>query len=68
MSDHTATPAAANPLQDLGELLARLDTALREPALRQIAGNGLLRELRYPISSFRQLYPQHWPSAQPTLF
>lgn len=53
---------------EFAETLAKLDALTRDPQLQAALGPGLLRELRYPISSYRQRFPDLWPSAQASLF
>lgn len=55
-------------LQELTDTLAKLDALMRNPELQAHIGDGLARELRYPIASYRQRFPQLWPTAQPSLF
>lgn len=55
-------------LQELTDTLAKLDALMRNPELQAHIGDGLARELRYPIASYRQRFPQLWPAAQPSLF
>lgn len=58
-------------LQELTDTLAVLDALIRRPQLQERLGDGLMRELRYSIASYRQCFPHLWPqssSAQPALF
>ncbi|MFC3715180.1 hypothetical protein ACFONC_03320 [Luteimonas soli] len=68
MAQETSTPTDLDPMREFAETLARLDALARNPQLQVALGQGLLRELRYPISSYRQRFPELWPSAQASLF
>ena len=68
MAQETSNPPAIDPMREFAETLARLDALARDPQLQVALGHGLLRELRYPISSYRQRFPELWPSAQASLF
>lgn len=57
----------AQPLEMLGLLLRQLDDATKDPRLATLVGDGILRELRYPISSFKQRFPAAWPGGQQQL-
>lgn len=64
MERSPATPT----LHDVAHLLQALNHLTADPQLQAQLGPGLLRELRYPCASFRQRFPDAWPSAQPSLF
>jgi hypothetical protein len=68
MAQETSNPTGTDPMREFAETLARLDALARDPQLQVALGHGLLRELRYPISSYRQRFPELWPSAQASLF
>lgn len=64
-----ATPTGVDAdLQELTDTLAKLDALVRKPQLQSRIGEGLAREIRYPIASYRQRFPQLWPTAQSSLF
>jgi hypothetical protein len=64
----TDTTPSSDRLQVLAEHLAAIDALLAEPELIAVLGDGFIRELHYPLASFRQRYPTRWPGAQPPLF
>jgi hypothetical protein len=51
----------------LADQLHRVEALLSNPELCAAVGDGIVRELRYPISSFRQLFPSCWPGGQKPL-
>lgn len=68
MADELNSPARPDPMVEFAETLAKLDELSRDPQLQVALGQGLLRELRYPISSYRQRFPDLWPTVQASLF
>lgn len=54
-------------LQELTDTMAKLDALMRSPQLHALIGDGLAREIRYPIATYRQRFPQLWPTSQPSL-
>lgn len=68
MAKESSNPPPADPMSEFAHTLAKLDALTRDPQLQVALGQGLLREVRYPISSYRQRFPELWPSAQSSLF
>lgn len=68
MADESGQATVQDPVLEFAETLAKLDAMTRDPQLQAALGAGLLRELRYPISAYRQRFPDLWPAAQASLF
>ncbi len=68
MADFPSITNVPDPVREFAETLAKLDALERDPQLQTALGPGLLRELRYLISSYRQCFPDLWPAAQASLF
>jgi hypothetical protein len=68
MASVPSGPNVPDPVREFAETLAKLDALMRDPLLQAALGPGLLREVRYPISSYRQCFPDLWPAVQASLF
>ena len=56
-----------DPLLAVGRHLAALDELMRDPSVLARRGAGIQGELRGPVASFRQKFPDALPGAQPPL-
>ncbi|MCF3643312.1 hypothetical protein LXM94_25495 [Rhizobium sp. TRM95111] len=56
-----------DPMQDLADHLAAVSALLGHPAVRARIGGSLVRELGYPLASFRARFPDLLPGSQQTL-
>lgn len=61
-------PPPAATLHDVAILLKALNDLVLDPNLQAQLGHGFVRELSYTSSTFRQRFPDCWPSLQPQLF
>lgn len=64
----TSEAPPAPSLESLAVLLEQLFASTSDPDLAKELGHGLVRELRYPIASFKQRFPDAWPTPQAKLF
>lgn len=62
------TPPPVATLHDVADHLKALNDLVRDPNLQAQLGRGFVRELTYTSSTFRQRFPDYWPSLQPQLF
>jgi len=67
MARRQPTPPPVDYVATLADQLHRVEALLSNPELCAAVGDGIVRELRYPISSFRQLFPSCWPGGQKPL-
>ncbi|TAA36376.1 hypothetical protein EAT51_19945 [Pseudoxanthomonas winnipegensis] len=58
------TTNSSTPIDELGGHLAAIADLLRNPAVPAQLGQGLTREIRYALASFRARYPEQMPGAQ----
>lgn len=64
MSTSHTPGESTDVLQQIVMHLAAVDALMRTPEAQARIGAGLEREMRYPLASFRQRYPDLWPGAQ----
>ncbi|MEX3614434.1 MAG: hypothetical protein VB141_11935 [Burkholderia gladioli] len=57
------SPLLAAPMQALGDHLAAVAELLDMPEVAAQIGEGLRRELTYPIVSFRARFPHYLPGS-----
>lgn len=57
-------PTSADVLLQVIEHLSQVDRLLRSPGGMHGIDAGLQLQLRYPITSFRQRFPEAWTAAQ----
>jgi hypothetical protein len=67
MTKQAISTPVTEDLADLAAYLRGVEALLAKPALQAAVGAGVVREFRYPISSFRARFPDLWPGGQKAL-